>query len=124
MKVQPIDFDEVKRLILLSSWRALNIICSFIDAFIKYLFKKKKNIYYVPCPEEDIVPGLKGLLCSSNESLITFLGVPHMYGEVANYQKVFDSAILCSLVFLMFMPILGGSQGRYYSPFFTVGSSA
>lgn len=84
----------------------------------------KKIIYYVSCPEEDIVPGLKGLLCSSNESLITFLGVLDMYGEVANYQKVFDSAILCPLVFLMFMPILGDSQGRYYSPHFTLGSSA
>lgn len=69
-----------------------------------------------------MAPGLKGLLCSSNERLIIFLGVLHIYGETENYQEVFDSAILCPLFFFMFMPILGGTQERYYSHHFMLGS--
>ena len=58
-------------------------------------------------PEEDTSLDLKNLLRSGNtRRMVTFTGEFHKHDKITNYKKVFDSAILYPLIFLMFMPVL------------------
>lgn len=117
-KNSPQIFSLVRRLILLFSQRALNIIHLFTHSFIKYL---KKIIYYSLSPKEDMFPFLEDLVYSGNKRIIAFTRVLHKHDKITDYNKVFDSITLCLLFLLMFMPVLRDTQKRSYSPIFTLG---
>lgn len=40
-------------------------------------------------------PGLKDLVHSGNKRITAFTGALHIHDKIADYEKVFDSAILC-----------------------------